>query len=1019
LASMRSLFKLTLLAGLAIVCLGPALGLTPNGLSGQAPDEAWRTIKTEHFRVTFPERLEMLGRKAADRSEWAWLALSEHFIDPPDGIIDVLVTDHADVSNGFAQLRPSNRITVYARPPTDLLSLGHVDEWLELVITHELTHIVHLDLVRNAIGRSVRAVFGRIQGDWPFFPELGTPRWVIEGLATWYESRLTQAGRVRGTYEEMQIRTAIIENRFENIGQASGDGPLWPGGNRAYAYGSLFFEFLLTRHGEDGLAAFVEAIAGQWIPYRIDAAGRDAFGDSLSDEWRAWRSELETELSDLDAQLALLAPVSDPEQMTEGARLALYPKVSPDGAWLAYSRSDGRSDTQLRLRDRNTGESRALGRTNGSSTFDWLPDGRLLVAQLEFQDAYRIYGDLYLFDDEGRQDRLTEGARLSQPSVAPDGRYAVAIRQGGGTNSIVRVDLASGGVTDLVPADSKVHWAFPSISPDGRWIAATKWRPNAYHDVVILRADNGELVHEVTADRALDLAPSWGPDSGSIVWTSDRTGIVNILGAEVDSETGVASEARLLTNVRTGAAYPSIDPSGDWLYFSGYHVDGWEVERIPLLEANQGLAPPAVSRFALDGVPPKRGTHDGVVETYSSGPTILPRYWEVAYRDPVVTPSVESGGQTLRRRELLGFGLGVRTGGRDLVGRHSYGAVGRVFTSGGKAEGSASYAYRGLGNPVLTLAASQRYSDGGQQLVAATSDTLFVLERERSVEAAVSFNLPRWRRNLSFAVGGGLVWEDRALLDKALQPSRSYSLAMPTGRMTDLSAAVKLTTARSHAFQMGRTRGASLSISARARNELSLADTLVNVAGFDRSTREVVVRFRGALPLWGGGYTSHVLAVQASAGVAQGPGANAFHFRVGGASGQLENLTGMELFGGSFIPHALRGYDTSSRFGRYAWSASTEYRFPLGIIDWGMGAWPLYLNRAMGSVFFDSGNAWAGSSLSGAANPRGKVLASVGAEITTEILGLYDVGMRLRMGLAMPLVDGDGVRAYLRVGLPF
>ena len=35
------------------------------------PDEAWRTIETEHFRVSFPERLDLLGRRAAVIAESA------------------------------------------------------------------------------------------------------------------------------------------------------------------------------------------------------------------------------------------------------------------------------------------------------------------------------------------------------------------------------------------------------------------------------------------------------------------------------------------------------------------------------------------------------------------------------------------------------------------------------------------------------------------------------------------------------------------------------------------------------------------------------------------------------------------------------------------------------------------------------------------------------------------------------------------------------------------------------------
>jgi hypothetical protein len=986
---------------------------------GQAPNEEWRTLETEHFRVTFPAHLEELGRRAADRSERAYTELSALFLRPPDGVIDVLLTDHADVSNGFAQVTPSNRITIFARPPADQLSLGHMDDWLELVITHELAHIVHLDYVRNPIGQMARSVFGRVSAEWPFFPELGVPRWVTEGLATWYESRLTGAGRVHGTFHEMQLRTAILEGRFEDLGQASGDSPLWPGGNRSYAYGSLFFAHMLERHGEEAMTEFVRAIGGQWIPYRLDAAGRDAFGVSLTDAWQSWRDSLQHELAGLDHRLERLMPITEAERLTQGARWALHPRTSSDGRLLAYTRSDGRSDIQLRVRDLASGEDRSLGRTNGLATYDWLGPDRLLVSQLELDGPYRSYGDLYVFGLDGSERRVTEGARLTQPSVEPGGATAVAVQEGDGTNALVRVDLQTGHIAPLVEAHPKRHWALPAVSPNGRWIAATRWTPDAAHDVVLLDARSGEVVEPITQDRALDLGPRWSPDGRRLVWASDRTGILNVLGVEVDAASGRVSEPRMLTNVRTGAAYPSVDASGTWLYFSGYHVDGWEVERTPL-RFDGPVAPPVAPRFAVAGSRPERGSAAGEVQPYSAASTLAPTYWEISYSDAIETPARESEDVFLRRRELLGFGLGVQTSGRDLVARHAYTAYARLRTTGGKLEGGASYSYAGLGNPWLSLSASQRWFDGGQQLAGEAPDTLFVLERERFVEVAATFLAPTYRRGLSLTVGAAMVWEDRELLDVDLEPSDTYGLSRPSSRLADFAASVNLNSTRTHSFQMGTTRGAAVFVQGRVRRELALADTLAGVAGRDRSFREVLGRVRGSVPLWGGGFATHVLALQATGAVAAGPGAGVLQYRVGGASGQRESLSGLELFGGDPILFAVRGYDSSSRFGRYAWTATAEYRFPLLLVNRGFRAWPLHVDRIIGAVFADAGNAWGPDvSFTGFPNPLRVALASVGAEVTTEVLGRYDTQLRLRLGAAFPLVEGDGARVYLRVGLPF
>jgi Tol biopolymer transport system component len=1007
-ASARRLIKQGALVLAA--CLG-ALAPLSRKVRAQAPDEDWRTLPTQHFRVTFPARLEPLGQRAAQVAEVAYGRLAGSFLEPPRGRIDLLVTDHTDDTNGYAQVVPSNRITVFARPPVDAPSLSYFDDWMELVITHELAHIVHLDYTRNPLGRLLRAVSGRAESGWPYFPGIATPAWVTEGLATWYESDLTSAGRVHGTFHEMVLRTATLEGRFESLAQASGESPLWPGGSRPYAYGSLFFEFLLERYGEERMTTFAEAVAGQWIPYRLNAAGRTAFGVSLSQAWREWTDSLGSRYRGWDAELARLAPVTEPERLTDGARWAFHPSVSPDGRTLVYARADGRSDLQLHRRSLTHGAESSL-RTNGLATYGWTPDGRLLLSQLEQDGPYRAYADLYLVEADGSSRRLTRGERLEQPSASPDARWAVAVQNGDGSNALVRVDLTDGSVTTLVAADPRVHWAFPRISPDGRWIATARWEPGAYTDIVLLEAASGREVQRLTRDRAVDLAPSWSPDARWLVWSSDRTGVTNILGTEVDPSTGAVGPTRLLTNLRTGGTYPSVDPEGRWIYFSGYHVDGWEVERVPFAPGVAPPAPPPADRFEA---PPAAATPlqvaTGTVEDYAVWPTLLPRYWSLRTREAVVGPRVQYLGATVGGAELLGAGIGVETSGVDLVRRHAYAVYGLAFTSGGELDAGAAYAYRGLGNPILSISAEQRWLAGGV-LVGTIRGPHYVLERERALNASATLFSARWRRSLSLTLGGGLVWESRKVLDAEARPTSELVLTRPTGRLGEARVAVGFSTARTFSFQTGGARGFSAALQARSRRDFGLDSTGVGVVGIDRTFAELTGRLRAYVPLWGGGHATHVLAMQVAGGAAYGAGAQFGHFGVGGASGTVEDLTGLELFGGSYLFLPVRGYDPSSRFGRYAWAGSAEYRFPLALINRGLGAWPLHFDRLVGSLFLDAGNAWAPT-------PRAGVVTSVGGELTLRLLGFWNSGLLLRTGLAAPLVGGASPHAYVRVGMPF
>ena len=1008
--------------GVAVIAaLGVAVVLPSRSQAQNVPpNEEWGTLETERARVTFPARLEDLARRAAYRTEVALSALEASFLPLPGGTIDILVTDHTDFSNGFAQVTPSNRVTIYARPPVDEPGLGYFDDWLDLVITHELAHIVHLDGTGTGLGRLLRGVFGRVPAAWPFFPGHGTPRWLTEGLATWYESELTGGGRTEGTFHEMQLRTAVLEGRFEHIGPASGPSPVWPAGNRPYAYGSLFFDHLLERHGEAKMADFADALAGQWIPYRLDAAGRRAFGVPLSDAWRRWGDSLSARYDRIDDELRALGPVTSPEPVTEDARWAVEPSIGPDGT-LAYVRSDGRSDTRIVLQPTDRGGRSGSARVNGIASFDWTPDGRLLVGQLEYDGPYRLLSDLYLIEPGGDAHRLTYGARLAQPSSGPDGRWAVAVQEGEGTNELVRVDLETGRITPLTVSPDQEHWAYPSVSPDGALVAATRWRVGGLHDVVLLDAHTGEVRSEITRDRAMDLAPSWSPDGTWVVWASDRTGIYNVLAVEVEPGVGTVGRPLLVTNVRTGVTFPSITPDGGSLHASVYHADGWEVERMPFDPAAAQAAPDPVARFASEG-PFQDGASSAPVRSYSPLPTLRPHFWQPLLRAPVRAPAVRTSDLFLRERELLGTAIGAQTGGRDLLGIHAYDLFGRVFTSGGKVDAGVAYAYAGLGNPVLTVGASQLWDDDGTRLgrtdPAAPPDTLFVLERERRVFASTAFRSLAWRHRTQLTLTGAFVNERRELLDNDLAPSASYRLDRPEAQLGDVRATISFSTARSYAFQIGASKGIDLYLSGRTRRQLALPDSVRGVTGADRSLDDLVGRISGYLPVGGGGHAAHVIALQVSGGIAGGPNARGGHFEVGGASGRPEALTGLGLFGGTPIFFPVRGHPSEARLGRYAWSASGEYRFPIRMVHQGLGAWPLYLGRVVGTLFMDAGDAWDPGGEGFLSAGRAPV-AAVGAELGAEIVALYDLALFTRVGLAQPLSGGSGPNVYVRLGLPF
>lgn len=975
------------------------------------PGEEWRTLDTQHFRITYPADLLDLAQRAGQRAENAWNALTREFIDPPTKKVDLLVTDHADISNGFSRVFPSNRIVIYAPPPVDGFGLPHMDEWMELVVTHEVAHIFHQDHSRG-LGGVLRGVFGRVPMEWPFFPGAATPGWVEEGIATYYESELTQAGRVRGSFHEMVLRTAILENRFESIDQTSGDSPVWPGGQRYYVYGSLFLKYLSDEHGPEAMGAFVDAVAGQWIPYRMNAAAREVLGISFSESWEGWRTTLEQRFRILEDSLEARSPITKGEVVAGDGYYAWTPEPSPDGSSLAYARLDGRSDPQIRVRDLESGVERKLARTNNLAQYSWTPSGEIVFSQIEHTDFYRVRGDLFLLDARGEVTRITEGDRLDHPSVSPDGRRVVAVQEGQGTNRLVMVDLAGGGIEPLTGFVEQELWSYPRWSPDGRWIAASRWRAGAFFDVVIITPD-GRLLWEVTEDRGIDNAPAWSPDGRWLLWSSDGSGIPNLYAVSVDSSTGEPGSKRQITNLLGGGAYPSVDPDGEWIYFSSYHADGWYVERIPFRPESWFHPFPHHPSFER-AVDTRRFEERVDVQgrPYSPFATLRPTFWAPIFRE----------GDNSDGTQVLKPGYGIFTSGQDLVGRHSYSLSGSFSSGAGSFTGLGSYSYGGLENPLLTAAGAQSYDAGSRPWAGITEggDTvpLFLVERERAFGLGATVFRRKSRTEATLGFVASHIWEERFFLEEDLQESRRFRLGRPGVRLGQVRATLTFGNARVFPFSVSSEDGVGALVRARVRRDLTLADSLRNEAGSDRSFRDIFGNLAAFKGFRGPGFGNHVLGLRVSGGAATGPGADASHFEVGGASGETLPVDFLDLGQGLLFP--VRGYTTASRWGRYAWSGTLEYRFPIMMINRGAGLLPVHLDRISGSLFFDGGNAWGPEfDLVGFDNPRRDVIASTGAEVLVRTLPLWFQNLTLRVGVAFPLVEEEGPRAYLRLGRSF
>lgn len=941
-------------AGILLLLVAASAGSVAAQVS---PAGHWRTLHSSHFRVHFQTADSVLARRAAATGERSWALLAAELV-PPREKVDLVVSSAADFSNGAADVFPSDRIVLLLTPPSSQPGLQNYDDWLALVLTHELTHIFHLDRVRGP-WTLLQDVLGRAPGS---FPNAYQPSWAIEGLAVYYESRLSRAGRLRDSYHTRILAAAAAAHRWPQPNEATYLSERWPDGVAPYAFGSRFLEQVADEAGSSAIPELVERTAGQWIPTRTGRPLRAVTGLDPDSLWRDLRNRYR-------ALLRAFGP--DTSELVEGG-LRADPQlaISPTGA-MAWVATPGDRAPEIVVR-RNGRQHRYL--TSGGVHLAWRGD-TLYATWLEHRDPYHYRADLHRLRN-GRWEQVTYGARLTDLAAGPAGVLAVQVTPAG--NRLVRV--AGDSIAVLLPGALERTWATPAMNPAGGTVVlirrAGSDAPRDDRQALVVLDSGGSLRPR---DLQLPLTglladPSWA-GSDTLLVADDETGLPQVYLVPA----GAAPVQ--LTAQATGAGRPVLAPDG-WLYFTALEADGFALRRLrydPLVRA----PPPPGPSFRLAGDPPAREPPEAPAgsdpppwrETgYAPWAALLPHYYL----------------PTLADKGPAGVFLGLFTTGSDPIGRVAYTAEGGVGLNTGRVEGDLSLVYSRWDRFALDLYLNQRWGDAG---TISTPVSAAVRSRERNAELGLSTIWRGWRRALNFRLAGD--YEQDA-----------FFADVPVGFRTPEWLGASGTAA------VSRLVFTPLGISAEDGGAVSLRyhrRWRLDQPGWSDDWR---LRARGYLAFKGLGLFAHpVLAARFSAATSYGPEAETYG--VGGASGGTYRLLpGVVLSGQRTYP--VRGYAGSEIAGRTVASGSLEFRVPLALVDEGLGHLPYGLDRISLAPFYDEARIWRPVS----AGPER--LASTGVEVSWDLGVLYDVPLRLRTWGAVTLLPGPTTRrGALAAGLGF
>ncbi|MEO5589521.1 MAG: hypothetical protein ABIS03_08040, partial [Gemmatimonadaceae bacterium] len=815
--------------------------------------------------------------------------------------------------------------------------------------------------------------------------------WVTEGLAVYYESRVTGSGRLEGSEHSMLARAAAEVNRVPRIGELSRSTTRFPGGESVYAYGGLIFDYLSRTRGPEKIGSFIDRTSRVILPLSLNARAKGVFGISFENAWNDWQR-------DLVARTSHREPLAGWRDLTTSGRSVDFPRWSDDST-IIFGASTGREVTGEYAVGLDGGITR-IARRNVRDSNVPLPGGGIVFAQPDFVDAFHYRSDLWI-SKNGHESRLTRGARLAQPDVNRDGKI-VAVQSVPGSSRLVVVTADGATISPIAEGDAAVQWAEPRWSPDGELIAAV--RVDRGTSSVMLMNPVGSNQRVLIAQRAVVATPSWSPDGKEILFSSDVSGVTQAYSMPVSGE---GQSLKQLTNASTGFFYPVLSPDGRLLAGTTLRYDGYHL----------GVGPLA----SVEGVPstirksPREGCLNCILASdvttsltetnlpkprrYSPWRTLAPQYWE-----PLVSQASGSG-----------TAIGAATSGSDVIGRHSFNTQALYNSGERETEAFAAYRYDGLGQPALTFSADQEYDHFS---LSNSSGRVGALNRRtRTAGVGMSFARPRVRTFSSLALGAE-VESRRYTTDPDTLLARLPGSYGQTNSYPSLFASATWSNTRRPQLAISREDGVSLSTVVRQRWQSG------DFSGSSRSVIGVTALYKSlALP----GFAHHVIAFRAAGGYADDRAISTFS--AGGLSGGSLDFGAVLAVGGERRTFGVRGFSPSTEQGIRALSGTAEYRAPIAAPSRRLPFIPVLFDRISVSAFADAGRAFCPSSagVTDACRPgRGPSpwLASTGAELDFDTALQYDVPARFRAGVAVPVasrraVGADPLSFYLTFGAAF
>lgn len=436
-------------------------------LSGQdAASIRWKQMKTQHFKIIFPQNNLKDARYVAGLLETGYPHLRAG-LNAPAKFTPLILHTGSVISNATTAWAP-RRLDFFHTPPQD----GYAQEWFKQLSLHELEHVVQFSSLEKGFGKVIYALTGQ-QGAAAIMG-LFVPTWFLEGDAVVTETAFSSSGRGRQALFLSGLQAQLVEKEMFSYDKAY-FGSYKDHVPDVYELGYVLVGFNKQKFGNGLWSHVMDRTARRpWTLNPFSAGLKDVTGQgknklykstmvAMQDYWR----EMETLQTDefvrkISPEKKVYSQYRSPQNLTDQSIVAIKTSLADRPAIVSI----------------HNRKEKVVFRP-GAMLHHQLSGNDSLVVWSEFQPHFRWsnlnYSVLQLGNlNSGKVRRLTSKSRLFAPNLSLD------------NSRIVAVD-------------------------------ATDTRGSA---LVILSAETGETLTRFTSDSMFFTTPLWLADGKEIVFAA-------------------------------------------------------------------------------------------------------------------------------------------------------------------------------------------------------------------------------------------------------------------------------------------------------------------------------------------------------------------------------------------------------------------------------------------------------------------------------------------------------------------